>query len=75
LALDTPGINPNGDSNWTDESFNATLSIEGEPITQNTATSVPEPSSMLGVLMFGAFGTGLVLKRKLQLKVLGVLVK
>lgn len=75
FALDTPGINPNGDSNWTDESFNATLSIEGEPITQNTATSVPEPSSMLGVLIFGAFGTGLALKRKLQLKALGVSVK
>lgn len=68
FTLDTPGINPNNDGVWTDESFDATLIVEGEPSDQNSGTPVPEPTSMLGVLAFGAFGSSLLFKRKLQFK-------
>lgn len=66
FKLDSPGINPNGDGVWTDESFNATVIVEGEPLSPNRATAVPSPTSTLGVLLFGAFGTGLMLQRKLR---------
>lgn len=61
--LDSPGSNPNGDGVWTDEAFNVTLIVDGEPLSPNKSTAVPEPTSTLGVLAFGAFGTGLMLRR------------
>ncbi len=64
LTLNTPGINPNGDGIWTDYSFNGTVSVNGQPIADPPATPVPEPTSALGILAFGAFGPGLLLKRK-----------
>ena len=61
--LDSPGTDPNGDGVWTDEAFNITLIVEGEPLSPNKSTAVPEASSTLGVLAFGAFGSGLMLRR------------
>lgn len=63
FTLDNPGINPNGDGKWTDQSFNATMIVEGEPLNPNKATPVPSPTSTLGVLLFGAFGSGLMVQR------------
>lgn len=63
FTLNSPGINPNGDGKWTDQSFDATLIVEGEPLNQHSATDVPEPSSTLGMLLFGAFGSGLMMQR------------
>lgn len=70
FTLDSSGTNPNGDGIWTDESFNATLIVEGEPL-QPAATSVPEPSTAVGILVFGACSTSLLCKRKRNLKSLG----
>lgn len=67
MNLDSPGTNPNGDGAWTDESFNATVIVEGEPLNQRSASSVPEPSSTLGLLAFGAVSTGLIWQRKRHL--------
>lgn len=44
-----------------------TTSISSGGFTDHgTATAVPEPSSVLGVLAFGAFGAGTLLKRQLK---------
>lgn len=64
LSLNSPGINPNGDGIWTDELFNATLSVEGKPINHHPPVSVPEPSSLLGIFAFGAWGSGFLFKRR-----------
>ena len=64
MNLDSPGTNPNADGVWTDESFNATVIVEGEPLNQQSAAPVPEPTSTLGVLAFGVLGTGLIRQRK-----------
>ncbi|HAZ48330.1 MAG TPA: hypothetical protein DDW76_31665 [Cyanobacteria bacterium UBA11369] len=40
------------------------------PVDPEEPTRVPEPSSTLGLLAFGAFAVGLLLKRKQQQKVL-----
>jgi hypothetical protein len=41
------------------------------PVEPTPVESVPEPGSVLGILAFGAFGGGAVLKRKQQQKAKG----
>jgi len=38
FTLETPGANPNGDGNWSDYSFNGTVSVNGQPITDAPLT-------------------------------------
>ncbi|NES81051.1 MAG: PEP-CTERM sorting domain-containing protein [Moorea sp. SIO2B7] len=45
--------------------FNAAFKIEGQVV---KPSSVPEPSSMLGLLTLGSVGAGAMLKRKSRLK-------
>ncbi|HEY9872092.1 MAG TPA: choice-of-anchor L domain-containing protein [Candidatus Obscuribacterales bacterium] len=52
-----------------DRSLDSVVFIQaGSFSTQPPPTSVPEPSSILGVLAFGTFGAGSLLKRKQQKK-------
>lgn len=63
MNLVTPGTNPNGDGVWTDQSFNATVIVEGSPLGRSSA-AVPEPTSTFGLLAFGAVSAGLIWQRK-----------
>ena len=80
FTLDAPGANPNGDGNWTDYSFNGTVSVEGqptglEPLTLSKAlvgnppsTPVPEPNSAFGTIAFALGAFSLFPRRSLKLK-------
>jgi hypothetical protein len=46
-------------------SFNGTLIIEGQPVDRPSQT-VPEPTAGLSLLLFGAVGTGSLLKRQIK---------
>jgi len=49
LTFNSPGSNPNGNGEWTDYTFDATLAVNGQ--------AVPEPSSFLfGIMTVGVFG-------------------
>jgi len=58
LTLNSPGVNPNGNGDWTDYSFSGVAIVDGEP--------VPEPVSALSTLAFGLGVIGLGFAHKRQ---------
>ncbi len=72
---------------FTADSEITTLSFQGDPSNElhgfvidnvsviESPATVPEPSTMLGLLAFGTFGAASQLKRKQQQKVLNSVVK
>lgn len=62
---------PLGDGSFLDDQFDADITfVVGlhDVVAPRPQTSVPEPASMVGLLAFGAFGVGRILKRKYQQK-------
>jgi hypothetical protein len=58
-------VSQNGSGVTTSYSFNGTLIVEGQPVDQ-TSQTVPEPTAGLSLLLFGAVGTGSLLKRQIK---------
>jgi hypothetical protein len=58
-------VSQNGGEVITNYSFDNTLIIEGQPVDQ-PLTTVPEPTAGLSLLLFGAVGTGSLLKRQIK---------
>jgi len=56
LTLNSPGVNPNGNGDWTDYSFSGVAIVDGEP--------VPEPVSALSTLAFGLGVIGFARRRQ-----------
>jgi len=56
LTLNSPGVNPNGNGDWTDYSFSGVAIVDGEP--------VPEPVSALSTFAFGLAVIGFARRRQ-----------